>query len=323
MTMPWLNVHNIQKTKKNIGIQHDLEEYMFFNIILRLDVTLKEEKNKYNIPRPIYENIENILNNNIITKQEIKNFIDYSEPNIPIIGSFGFGFTRKGFHKIINIVNEQYNNAIIKLLIPEADTMRNDINIETYCINLKPGIKVLIYKDFIENTDILHFLHSNTINLFMYDSYDNAGLSSVIDYALSVKKPIGISDANWFRHIYSDDICVYKYPIDRIIQSGFSYYKQYLDDFSNKKLIQKIDSIIMNKKRIAILYSGQMRLNSLNTNEKKNTTILNSISDFLLTEKFIKKYDYDIFIGTDNIDIYESYNFFGENLKNIHIAEKN
>ena len=246
MTMPWLNINNIQKDKKNIGIQHDLEEYNFFDIILRLDVTVKEEKNKYNIPRPIYENLKNILEKTVITNEKIKNFINYFEPNIPIIGSFGFGFTRKGFDKIISIVNDQYDNAIIKLLIPEADTQKNEINIDNYCTNLKPGIRVFVCNEFIENSDILHFLSKNTINLFLYETYPNAGLSSVIDYALSVKIPIGISDANWFRHIYSDNICVYKTPINNIIQSGFIYCEKYLCEFSNEKLIKKIDNIILN-----------------------------------------------------------------------------
>ena len=39
----------------------------------------------------------------------------------------------------------------------------------------------------------------------MYDSMVGRGISSTIDYALSVKKPLGISDSYMFRNIYDGD----------------------------------------------------------------------------------------------------------------------
>ncbi len=72
------------------------------------------------------------------------------------------------------------------------------------------------------------------------------GLSSVIDYAISVKKPIGISNSNMFRHIYSDEICLYKNSIQYCIDNEKS--KKHCEALfllnSNEKLIEKIDSIV-------------------------------------------------------------------------------
>jgi hypothetical protein len=75
------------------------------------------------------------------------------------------------------------------------------------------------------------------------------------------------------------------------------------------------------KKRVAILYSGQMRSNSLNSNSNKDDIILQSTSNYFLTDDFKEKYDYDVFFSVDNIDIDAAKQYFGENLKNINITE--
>ena len=46
------------------------------------------------------------------------------------------------------------------------------------------------------------------------------GISSTIDYDISVKRPLAISDSYMFRHIYSHDICVYKVNIDDAINNS-------------------------------------------------------------------------------------------------------
>jgi hypothetical protein len=79
----------------------------------------------------------------------------------------------------------------------------------------------------------------------------------------------------------------------------------------------------MNKKRVAILYSGQIRSNSLNDNYTTDTIILDSTKEFFLNETFNEKYDYDVFFSVDNMNIEKAKIFFGEHLKNIHITEVN
>ena len=79
----------------------------------------------------------------------------------------------------------------------------------------------------------------------------------------------------------------------------------------------------MIKKRIAILYSGQMRSNSLSDNYTNDDIILEATKEFFLNEKFNEKYNYDVFFSVDNINIEKTKKFFGEHLKNIHITEIN
>jgi len=253
VTMPWLNANTIQRKIKNIGIPHE-SSHNFFNIVCNVDPTILETKNVYSLPRPIYENVDVLLNNYQPSTNSIKEFIDYSEPNIPIFGSFGFGFKLKGFDKIVSLINKNYDNAIIKFVIPVAHFDQNNhttnIDIKNICLrsNIKSTIKLMITHEFFSNEDILCFLNSNTINLFMYDKLEQRSISSVIDYAVSVNRPIGISDSCMFKHIYSDEICLYKTPIRECIKNHNVYFKKYVTIFSNENVINKFIKIYKDNK---------------------------------------------------------------------------
>ncbi len=74
------------------------------------------------------------------------------------------------------------------------------------------------------------------------------------------------------------------------------------------------------KKRIAILYSGQIRTNSLVDNPR-DTEVIDSLAQHLLNDEFKAKYDYDVFISTDSINVAKAFMFFGDNLANIGFQE--
>jgi hypothetical protein len=246
-TMPWLNSNTIQKNVKNISISHECN-FSFF------DMNLDINPDGINpLPRPIFEDVDEILSNYVSSTETIKDFINYSEKDIPIFGSFGFGFQNKGFHKIILNINEQYHNAIIKFVIPDAFfdpykqyTVNNMVSI---CknISIKKGIKIMFIHEFFTTNDLLYFLRSNTMNIFMYDEMYGRGISSVIDYALSVKKPLGISNSYMFRHIYSDKICLYKESIEDCMNNSVNYCSQFLDKYSHKNVIETFKKIIKNQ----------------------------------------------------------------------------
>ena len=250
-TMSWLNNTSIQHTVKNIGIPHESTDSIF-DIICNIDPDGLEDNNHFSLPRPIFENIDTILTDKS-SSTEIDHFInEYQGTGLPIFGSFGFGFDNKGFDKIIRIVNESYDNAVIKLVIPVAhydpNNMQTVINMKNKCLQqkTKEGIKIMITHTFFSNDDILRFLASNTMNIFLYDKMYGRGVSSTIDYALSVKKPIGISDSYMFRNIYNDNICLYKISIDECLQRSTSHCSQFLEKYSHKNIINKFKDAILN-----------------------------------------------------------------------------
>lgn len=238
-TMSWLNNSNIQRNIENIAIIHES-----VNNIFQHTIDIEKIDDNY-VPRPIFENIEEIVNNT-----PTNNFIEsYTSSNIPIFGSFGFGFNNKGFEQIVKMVNEQYDEAIIKFLIPPGDFAHCHVNeLLSRCKShiTKSNIQFIICNDFLSNDEVLKFLHSNTMNIFLYDKMDTRGLSSAIDYAISVKKPFGISDSAMFRHIYSDDICLYNVSIEDCIKNSEKYIEKIWNENCNAKLIAKVDAFIQN-----------------------------------------------------------------------------
>ena len=83
------------------------------------------------------------------------------------------------------------------------------------------------------------------MNIFLYDKLEHRGISSVIDYALSVNKPFGISDSNMFKHIYSDDICLYKTIIQTCMINSKLFIEQFKKINSHINVINKFDDILI------------------------------------------------------------------------------
>lgn len=76
------------------------------------------------------------------------------------------------------------------------------------------------------------------------------------------------------------------------------------------------------KKNICFLFSGQIRKNSLK-NDVSDDNILNSYKN-IFNDAIKEKYNCDIFISTDIIDIDKTLNYFGkECVKNIHCSDNN
>ena len=237
LTMPWLSSATIQKRIVNIGIPHESPTSMF-DKICNLETG--------SIPRPIFEEINYDIH---IETPAIKDFIASYKDTKPIFGSFGFGFSNKGFDKIIKMINAQYEEAIIKLVIPQckfAGNTNEALNIKKNLMKIptKKGIRVLITNDFFSEEEILLFLHTNTMNLFLYDKLHDRGISSTIDYALSVKKPFGISDSYMFRHIYNDDICLYKRSIHECMVNSSAVIDKFLHKNSHSALIEAFRRVV-------------------------------------------------------------------------------
>ena len=240
-----------------------------------------------------------LLKNNLVYKTgrlipPYKN--NFEAPEVPTIGSFGFGTPKKGFEKIVQLVQREFNEAIIRFNIPFADFGDKDgvgaKEIAKRCNALvnKSGIKLYISHDFLDHGEILDFLAKNTINVFLYEDANGRGLSSVIDSALAVQRPIAISESSMFRHITdaSPSICVTKNNLKTIIENGITPLLKYYSEWTPDNLLwdyeRILDSIFYkqnnlenHKKNIAsILY---FELNKLLLRPIKSFTWLRSSKD--------------------------------------------
>jgi len=248
-TLPWLNKKLINKIKvPHIGTIHEVTQQV-------ADLANTDLFDYHIAPDPTL-----LLKNPIVFKTgrlipAYKN--TYQSPQIPTIGSFGFGLQGKGFEHLIATVQQEYDEAEIRLHIPFAtfgDLKGEQAKaIAQHCKNLlvKPGIKLSLSHEFLRQEQLLDFLANNTLNAFFYEKYHNRGISSVIDYALAVQRPIAITHSSMFRHILSASsaISTEYLSLQQIITNGIEPLQSFCQEWNEANLIwdyERIISQIMN-----------------------------------------------------------------------------
>jgi len=162
-----------------------------FDAYLVLDPTIASINAKvYAFPRPLE-----------ISKQPLQ----YVKKTIPQIGTFGFATPGKGFDKVIDAVNKEFDEAVVKINIPEGDYVPKSHYEELvgYLKNYpaKPGVKVEITNDFLDKEQLIDWCAQNTLNAFLYNR-NMAGLSATTDQAITSGRPLIVSANDTFRHIH-------------------------------------------------------------------------------------------------------------------------
>lgn len=238
-TMPWLS----EELVKSIGISkqyfifHDeftrqnYDKYLFFGDY-DFNGGIKFGDKKVLLPRPLLKYEGNYPKNNVIT-----------------IGSFGFGFWNKGYHTLTKLVNDKFIDAVLNLHMPYSyfgDPLKKQTNeVEAECRKLvtNPKLKLRITHDLLDDNGVLTFLAGNDINVFMYGE-NGEGISSVIDYALSVKRPIAISNSKMFRHISNPEIVLSdKNHLIEILERGTKPLEQYYEKWKPENFIKEMEDI--------------------------------------------------------------------------------
>lgn len=222
----------------HVTVYHEVGFAFSPNAIIDIDSTKedKPEDNYFTSPRPLFEDV---------------NFKDFPPNEVPTIGSFGFGFPDKNFPKIAELVCSQFDKAKIRLNTPfatfgdaEGDRAKAEVEkMRQIIANSGKNIELEVTHDFLEHEHLLNFLRQNDINIFLYDPHQTRSLSGSIDYALSVRKPIGISRSWMFRHInwVTPSIYVDERPLKDIIADGVEPLKPIYERHSNKALLEKYE----------------------------------------------------------------------------------
>jgi hypothetical protein len=171
---------------------------------------------------------------------------------LPIIGSFGFATKGKGFEKIIDIVQDEFDEALIKLNIPFAkfgDTNgKNAKEIAALCrkrIN-KAKISLEINHDYLDRNELISFLSSNSINVFLYDDMEKRGISSALDWALASRRPIAISNSSLFRHLFNckPSICINDNSLKCILENGTKPVEKLYQEYSPEVILWEYENIL-------------------------------------------------------------------------------
>ena len=242
-TMPWVGLDLIKATKRLcIGIYHEITHEIAqttgpgaFHHLIASDPTLQAGNPHISkFSRPIYQ-----YGN------------PYPIPTIPTFGTFGFGFQNKGFPIVVQKIQEKYDEAIIKMHIgyskffdPTGAEARARIQ-ESQSVITKPGIKIIPSHDFLTPLGLLQFLAANTANIFLYHEM-HRGISSTIDYALAVKRPIIVNKTYMFRHLWNakPSICIEDRTIPEIVASGFVPLQPFYDAWNPQNMANELTTII-------------------------------------------------------------------------------
>ena len=145
---------------------------------------------------------------------------------VPIIGTFGFATFGKGFEKVVEATNKEFDKAVVRINIPPSDFAyrpRWGAGMQNYAEYLgdlcrktaKPGIEVAITSQFMSKPQLISWCADNTLNCFLYDR-NQPGLSATTDQAIASGRPLAVSTNETFRHIHQ---FVTPYPVRSLRES--------------------------------------------------------------------------------------------------------
>jgi FkbM family methyltransferase len=139
----------------------------------------------------------------------------------PVLGTFGLPTSGKGFDKIVAAANREFDRATIRMNIPigdhvsEAQKCEVEATIRSLPALAKPGIEVVITREFMDKAALIRWCSQNTLNVFLYDR-SMVGLAATTDQAISSGRPLAVSANYTFRHIHS---FLTPYPLRTLKQS--------------------------------------------------------------------------------------------------------
>ncbi|MDO8873974.1 MAG: hypothetical protein Q7V05_14790 [Methanoregula sp.] len=244
-TMPWLTGSITRKyTAPQLGIMHEVTQE-------EADKADREMFDYHLCPDPTL-----IENNPIVfkTKRLIPPYINIKNlPDVVTIGSFGFGFGDKGFEHIVKTVQEEFDQAKIILHMPFNDILdktgeQHALLTAKRCKQLvkKPGIHLVINHKFLTKQELLDFLASNTLNAFFYERDKHRGISSTIEHALAVQRPLAITKCGMFRHVFSatPSICIEDSSIRQIIDNDIAPLVPFYNKWSEAAFLMDFEVIL-------------------------------------------------------------------------------
>ena len=207
----------------------------YFTHYIVLDPTITETPTIHGFGRPL--NLIDVVSVN---------------PTIPTIGTFGFATEMKRWVELIETVNREFDEAIIRINIPHAtyvpDWMRTNTNNEIMQVypRLKPNVRVELTDTYYSDTELINWCAANTINCFFYfrDTSFRTGLAAVTDQAIIAGKPILVTNDKTFRHLQK---YIPVYPdigIREAIEKTLPGVLRMREDWSAEKFRKKFEDIM-------------------------------------------------------------------------------
>lgn len=229
-TSPWIDdpyVKHPYPEIKHVRIMHDMNQHIASNFHPSLhqgwEYLLADDNS-------VVGNDRVFITNRLMPN---KPTVQYVQTDRPIIGFQGFGPPHKGIARLAYRVQEEFDEAVLRLHIPCGyfeDLIHGFKGSNAYArvqevkqIITKPGIEVIATHDLLDTQGIVNLLAQNTINCYFYDYLDGCGIASSPDYALAAGRPIALTRSFQFRNFWHiPEIFIENKSIKEIIAQGTS-----------------------------------------------------------------------------------------------------
>jgi FkbM family methyltransferase len=247
----WMNENMIKEFNKpvfcivtEVSFSLDPLEFIpkYYTHYIVLDPTIQETDKIFGFGRPIEDfdlsNIDNTV-------------INY---DVPTIFSFGFSTEGKEWHKIVELVQNEYDFADIHFNIPQGtyipDNMySNQMNkIIENCKSVlkKEGIRLKITSDNLSKEELIRICSTKTINCFFYNREHifPTGLAAVTDQAIASGRPLFITSDRTFRHLHKYIDCYPEITIKEAIEKTQNGVLKMKEDWSCSNFLNKFEKIL-------------------------------------------------------------------------------
>ncbi|MFO0581857.1 MAG: methyltransferase domain-containing protein [Anaeromyxobacter sp.] len=164
------------------------------------------------------------------------------------IGTFGFPFEDKGFVRLVERVQEEFDEADVRIHMPPNAIVAGVPDLAQRCraAATKPGIRVITSEVFADRRAVMDFLASNHLNVFLYDVHKRAGISSVVEKAIAAGRPVAVSKAGMFRHVHhlEPSICVEDRSLKEILATGYAPLVPCLLDWQEPAFVKGFEEVL-------------------------------------------------------------------------------
>ncbi|MFN8391586.1 MAG: hypothetical protein U0136_14955 [Bdellovibrionota bacterium] len=171
-------------------------------------------------------------------------------PPIPVIAGYALSAPFRGIGELITRVQNDFEQATILLYLPidpahpsSADIVRNALErMQLLCT--KPGIRIETVHDIYSQEQLLALMGYASLNAFLGQQLNDPAERILIDYALSVSRPLAISSTGPFRYLNSGtpSISIEDSSLSEILANGIAPLVPFLNDYSEARFLAELDA---------------------------------------------------------------------------------
>jgi len=246
-TMPWITRSLLKRIKAlHVCILHTVSQ------------TIADGLNNFLFDYYLTDDPAILLYNPILFKYNRlvqKTAVVPKKTGLPIIGSFGLCLPDKGFERVVYVVQNEFEKAIINLHMPKSSVIDSEGVIADSVIRrckdmiVKPGIQLNITSGFLSKEELVDFLSKNTINAFFYDEHRGRGneISGVMEYAIAANRPIAVTRCGMFRHFlieFPNVCCIENNTLKEILSRDPDYLSYFQEAWCDENLIWDFERML-------------------------------------------------------------------------------